>query len=230
LAQIDERVEKMVVHAPFAGRISEKHTELGEWLSPGSPIVTLVQIDQIDAVLDVPEPLLANIGPGTEVTVEITALGESFTGEVYRVTPAGNLRTRTFPVLVRMNNSGDRIKPGMSVRAELPISERQPTLIVPRNAVQTTPEGYKVFVNRGGAALPVRVYIQFSTDEGFAVDAPLQPGEQVVIEGNERLRPGQPIRAMGGGPGPGSSPGPGGPPAERPADATADQNASPAAS
>jgi len=196
LAHLDERLEKMSIHAPFTGAVSAKHAELGEWVAPGDPILTLAETEQVDAVIDVPEPLLPGIGEGDEISVRIPALGESFSGTVHRITPRGEPRSKTFPVLVRMTNSGGRIKPGMSARAELPTGDRGARLIVPRDAVQTTPDGFKVFANRGGRAAPVKVYPQFTTRDGFAVEGPLNPGEQVVIEGNERLFGGEPLRAM----------------------------------
>ncbi|MEX0742241.1 MAG: hypothetical protein WD079_05535, partial [Phycisphaeraceae bacterium] len=89
------------------------------------------------------------------------------------------------------------IKPGMSVRSQLPTGEAMQAMTVPRDAVQTTPSGTVVFVNRNGVAAAVPVRVQFGSGDRFVLDeTSLRDGEQVVVQGNERLAPGQPLRIV----------------------------------
>ena len=196
LELIDERLAKMTIVAPFDGYITAKHTEQGQWLAAGSPAVTLMRINQVDAVLDVPEYILDQLADDSQIAVQVTGPNIARTGKVFKMVPNADRRTRTFPVEVRLDNADNLLRPGMSVRAELPIGKQVQAVTVPRDAVQTTPTGTIVYANRGGVAMPVTVHIQFKLDDRFVVDAPLGDGEQVIVEGNERVFPGQPLNVQ----------------------------------
>jgi len=74
LEVIKDRLAKMTVPPPFVGVVIEEHTELGQWLAAGSPVVTMVQLDPIDAVLDVPEHMVDQLAVGREATLKINGL------------------------------------------------------------------------------------------------------------------------------------------------------------
>jgi len=202
------RLEKKSVNAPFDGYITVQHAEEGQWLSPGSPVAEMVRIARIDATLDVPERMLPRLDRDATIEVLVPALGERFDGRIYRIVPSGDVRARTFPVLIRLDNPEGRLKPGMSAEAMLPTGRITAALTVPRDAVQVTAGGARVLVNRGGRAAEVAVSVRFGLDDRFVIEPidPLRAGDQVVIEGNERLSPGQPLQVMGAGDRPGGPP------------------------
>ncbi len=197
LDRLDERLANMTIAAPFDGVIIEKLTEVGEWLTPGKPVARMIATAQVDVVLDVPELMVENLRQDEPVELRIEATGLRPKGRVHRIVPTADRRARTFPVMVRLDNPDGRFKPGMTAEAELPTGQEIQAITVPRDAVQVTPQGPQVFAVRGGVALPVAVRIRFAVDSRFVVDAQLGPGEQVVVEGNERLFPGQPVIITG---------------------------------
>ncbi len=194
LAAIDEQLDRKTIKAPFDGTIITKSTEVGEWLNQGGVVATLIATHQVDAVLDVPEAMVRHLARDAEVSLDVAASGTTPKGKVYRVVPSANRTARTFPVWVRVDNAEGKLMPGMSVDAELPTGNMIEAITVPRDAVQVTNTGAQLYAARGGTAVPVPVNIQFATNGRFVIQAPLQPGEQVVIEGNERLFPGQPLQ------------------------------------
>jgi RND family efflux transporter MFP subunit len=196
IALIDERIERMTTEAPFGGQIVEKHAEVGQWLAAGGPVVSMVRVDKVDAVLNVPDHMIGEVGLETPVEVKVTSIDSRRSAPVYRIVRDADRRARTYPVVVRLENVDGVLKPGMMVEAELPTGRAVESLTVPRNAVHTTPSGIRVMVNRGGQAVPVPVNIRFKIGARFAVDATLEPGEQVVVEGNERLRPGDRLQVL----------------------------------
>ncbi len=198
IEQLDIRLAKMTIRAPFAGAVVSKDTELGQWLSPGSPVVAMVRTNQVDAELMVPERMLRELAVDQAIGVRVDAAGGVFDGRVHRIVPDADARARSFPVLIRIDNDDGRLKPGMSAEAELPTGEAVPATLVPRDAVQVTPTGTIAYVNRGGVASPAPLTIRFTIDDLFVVDGPLRAGDSVVIEGNERLRPGQELNVQNG--------------------------------
>jgi RND family efflux transporter MFP subunit len=193
LDRLDQRITNMTIAAPFDGVIIEKLTEVGEWLTPGQPVARMIATAQVDVVLNVPELMVEHLRTEEPVELRIEATGLRPKGRVHRIVPSADRRARTFPVMIRLDNPEGRFKPGMTAEAELPTGREIQATTVPRDAVQVTPQGPQVFAVRGGVALPVGVRIRFAVDSRFVVDAELGPGEQVVVEGNERLFPGQPV-------------------------------------
>ena len=112
------------------------------------------------------------------------------------IVPDADPQARTFRVLFKIPNEDNALKPGMSVTAELPTSTLSNQLTVPKDAVHSTPTGTVVTLNRNNTAAPVPVTVRFSIGDRFVIDGPINHNDQVVIEGNERLAPGQPLNIV----------------------------------
>lgn len=203
-----ERVKRLKVVAPFDGVVIAKLTEVGQWLEPGSPVVEAISRGEVDAVIDVSERYVNALSVGQEMEVVVDALDERFTGTLVSINPRGAEAARTFPIEVRLDDQNGLLKPGMSMTAEVPLSEASEMLTVPRDAVRFTPQGAKVWAAVPGEgempmAVPLPVEVLFGVGDRFAVEPgqaamgrPLSAGSRVVIEGAERLFPTQPLQEM----------------------------------
>jgi len=196
LTELDEQIKRMVIKAPFDGVIVKKQTEAGEWLESGAIVAELVQTAPIDAVFDAPEAIVNKIKPGIQVPMKLRGITEQREGVIDRVVPEVDRITRTFPVIVRLLNKDGLLKPGMTAEVLAPSGTEQEAITVPRDAVRQTAQGAMIFVNRGGVGAAVPVTILFEIPGRFAIQGDVQDGEQVVIEGNERLFPGQPLAVL----------------------------------
>jgi len=195
-----ERLDDMTINAPFAGAIVMKSVELGEWVETGASIVELAAYEQIDAWVDVPQQFIRAIsGEGREISVEITAMRETVSAPVHRIVPDADRLSRMFPVVIRLDNSEGRLKPGMSVIGLAPTGEQREMLTIHKDAILRDDAGAYVYFNAGGAAQVARITPLFAVGARLVVRSPrLSDGVQVVIEGNERLFPGQPLQIAGG--------------------------------
>lgn len=193
------RLADLEVRAPFAGRVVVRHAELGEWVAAGSHIVTLVSSGEIEAWLQVPERFASAVR-GKEIPVTIKATGEIVTSTKLTIVPEADMTTRTFQVIATLPNSDGTLLPGLSISAELPVTSNEPRLAVPVNAVVQGYAGPGVFVplQKEGSPMPVAnrlpVEVLFQDNEFVYLKAEgLKAGDQVVVEGNERLFPFQPL-------------------------------------
>ena len=194
--------------APFDGVVVRKWMEVGQWVQKGAPVVEIISRGQIDAVVDVPERLVADLNKGADVEVLVESIGKRVNGKIEAIIPDGTNVARTFPVKVRIDDLKGKLMPGMSVTAWLPAGEERTTLTVPRDAVLSSAAGSSIWVavEKDGAliALKVEVDVLFGAGDQYAValnrrnlGPPLAPGMQVVIEGGERiLFPGQPLTLL----------------------------------
>ena len=88
------------------------------------------------------------------------------------------------------------IKSGMVARVSFPIGEPSTVKLVPKDAVVTQNNNHFVYVVNEGTAQPVAVNTGMAHESDIEVIGPLQIGQQVVIRGNERLRPNQPVKII----------------------------------
>jgi RND family efflux transporter MFP subunit len=185
----------------------EENTEVGQWVTRGQAVAKVVELGQVDVqslVLEDYQPLLAL---GMEAVVRLDALpNRQFTGRIALVVPQADLRSRSFPVKVRLDNQdtpgGPLLKPGMLARVALAVGDRVPALLVPKDALVLGGEKPYVVAAEGaagagqaGKARLVPVDAGAST-EGLIQIKPLgelKAGDFVIVEGNERVRPGQEV-------------------------------------
>jgi RND family efflux transporter MFP subunit len=204
-----ERTKRSVILAPFDGTVIAKQTELGGYVSPGTPIVEVVSGGEMDARLMVPESVINLIRMGQNLPIQIDPLGDTVEGKVVSVTPYGPAASRTFPVRVRVDDQGGRLKVGMGVTAMIATGPEREALVVSRDAVLVRPDGSTVWVAVPQAeeslaeVHPVPVTVGVRMPEEYAVEAETEEGRsllvseaQVVVEGAERLMPGQQVRII----------------------------------
>ena len=157
----------------------------------------------------VPESMINLISLEQALPIRIDPLGEDAQGTVVSVTPYGPAASRTFPVRVRLDDQGGRLKAGMSITASIATETEREALVVTRDAVLVRPDGSTVWVavpegSDGNAqvhSVPVAVTARMTTE--YAVEAETEKGRAllgdgaaVVIEGAERLTPDQQVRIV----------------------------------
>ncbi|MEW5724835.1 MAG: efflux RND transporter periplasmic adaptor subunit, partial [Thermodesulfobacteriota bacterium] len=191
--QLSDRIGRMTVRAPFDGFIVDKHTEVGQWLAPGAPVATLIDLATIKVAAPLPERYLTWVKVGAEAEVVVDALGDKvFPGRVTALVPLAEEKTRNLPLEVSLENPGLEIKAGLLARVRIKGPSRK-VLVAPKDALVLSEHGAVVFVVKGAAAFPVPVTTGRAYDGEIEITGDIAPGQLVVVQGNERLRPGQKV-------------------------------------
>jgi RND family efflux transporter MFP subunit len=194
IEELKDSIRKTKVMAPFSGFIAEEHTEVGEWMEKGGKVVSLVDLSLMRITTDVPERYIMEIHPGVSAQVRVEAYGRKpFVGTISAILPEGDPDSRTFLVKIDVDNSDLELKSGMEARVTFNLGSKTKALLVPKDAVVAANGNRMVFVVDSGVAQPVNISIVGTYGTNVAVNASLKPGDQVVVRGNERLMPGQPV-------------------------------------
>jgi RND family efflux transporter MFP subunit len=206
-AQLD--VDLGVVRAPFNGVVLERHTVRGAYLTIGDSTITLINDEELEVEADVPAPRVAGLEPGREVGLR---LGEQrmHNALVRAVLPEENALTRTRLVRFVPNFAADTsVRPaaGQSVTLEIPVGETREVVTVHKDAILARGPQSSVFVvGSDSTVAPRPVELGEAVGPRFVVLEGLQPGDLVVVRGNERLRPGQTVSWPGQPPAEGNAP------------------------
>lgn len=202
-------VARHTLKAPFAGVISERYAELGEWVSPGDGLLELVETDNLRFDFRVGQEHFASLSLQTPVEIALDALpNSSVPGHIDTIVPVKNPGARTFLVRVLADtgaaDGSPSITPGMSVRGKLNIDTGRSGVVVPRDAILRFPDGrVTVWVIDAGGDVPVvrerlvRTGLEF--DGVVEVTSGLAAGDRVVVRGNETLQEGQTVSILQGG-------------------------------
>lgn len=201
-------VARHTLHAPFAGVISERLAELGEWVNPGDGLLELVATDNLRFDFRIGQENFATLSPQTPVELTLDALPDRLvSGRVDTIVPVKNPGARTFLVRVLADateaDESLRITPGMSVRGKLNIDTGRSGVAVSRDAILRFPDGrVTVWIVDFGGDLPVvreQVVRTGSEFDGVVeVTSGLSAGDLVVVRGNETLQEGQAISILDG--------------------------------
>lgn len=191
--QIKERLERTAVHAPFAGVVTERLRQAGEWVDSGDAIVRLVDTQSLEAQTWVPVTALAYIQPGTELTLQ--ASPQQISGEVRTIVPVGDERSRLYELRLTLSDSPWPV--GRMLRVAVPTATPRETVAVPRDALVLRRDGSYVFrILEDGTAERIAVTTGIAAGSFIEVEGGIHPGDQVVIRGGERLRPGQKVNIV----------------------------------
>jgi RND family efflux transporter MFP subunit len=189
-------IEKSVIRAPFDGLILAKNTDQGEWVPPGKALCTLASVDEIYVKVAVSEELVRFTRPGSPVSLEIDALGLSLEGDITGLVPVADPKTKTFQVKIAVD-----YRPGilqnMSARVNVPTGPKSKLRMIKRDALVRFQGKEFVYTVKEGQAKIVPVTIASIQGEYLGVSDPhIVPGMPVVVDGNERLRPDQPVKVV----------------------------------
>lgn len=188
------RIERAdaTIRAPFPGTVSLRHTSEGAWLGVGDPVVTLIDDLHLEIEADVPAERLGGLRPGTRVAVNL-ADGSRHQALVRAVIPDEDPAARTRPVrfVPEFRTLQSALARNQSVTLELPAGAADEVVSVHKDAILHQGGGTLVYVVDGEQAQPRAVSLGEAVGERMRVLEGLEPGELVVVRGNERLRPGQ---------------------------------------
>ncbi|MEE4174810.1 MAG: efflux RND transporter periplasmic adaptor subunit [Xanthomonadales bacterium] len=213
LAEQRALLDRHTVRAPFAGVVAERMSELGEWVSPGDSLLSLVATDALRFDFRVPQSRFSSITRGTPVRVSLDAEpGEAWPGTIQAIVPVNDPAARTF--LLRVEAPAAPAVPGMSARAAISIDTGRRAVVVSRDALIRHPDGRStVWVVEGegsGARVSERT-VETGLEFGGLVElsSGLEAGAPVVVRGNESLQDGQAVTVRRNAPGPDSDSGSG---------------------
>ena len=190
LAQIADQIERTVIRAPFPAVVVERLRQAGERVNVGTAVVRLVNPASLEVIARAPLDYMGFLKVGA--TVGMSVGGEQLEGEVRTMVAVGDENTHLFEV--RVDVPGGSLPVGQTVRLNLPSSAERRVLSVPRDALVLRPQGIAVFVvGEDNKARRVEVTTGLAAGDRIEVIGAIEPGDEVIVRGNERLRDGQTV-------------------------------------
>jgi membrane fusion protein (multidrug efflux system) len=196
VASARSRVDDTIIRAPFNGRVGLRRVSLGSLVNPGTTITTLDDTSVIKVDFSVPENFLAGLREGLKVAATAAAFpGREFTGAVTGVDSRIDPVSRSVTVRANVPNPDLALKPGMFLNVSL-ARDAHDALMVPEAALVPEQSRQFLFVIEEGRALRREVRIGRRQPGRVEVVAGLSVGEQVIVEGTQKVREGGAVRIV----------------------------------
>lgn len=188
-----QQLERTVIRAPFAGVVTERILQPGEWAETGAAIVRLVAPRALEVQARVPASALAFIRAGSKLN--LMASPERAVAEVRTIVPVGDDRSRLYELRLTLTDS--KWSAGHTVRVEVPAAAAREVVAVPRDALVLRRTGTSVYrISDDNTAEQVSVTTGIAAGEFIEVSNGIKPGDRVVTRGGERLRNGQKVTVL----------------------------------
>lgn len=189
--------KRSVIAAPFDGIILTKDVDTGAWVQQGRQLVSLGSSNDVFVRAPIAENLLQFIEMDGTVPVTINAFGKEVTGSVVDIDPVADVKTKNIFMKIKIAPL-PLVAQNMSATVHVPAGPKQKLRVLPRAAVIKFQGKDFVYTVKDGKAAIMPVNIVTFMGENVAVNSPhIVAGMGVVIEGNERLRPDQPVTVAG---------------------------------
>jgi len=197
--EAEEVLRRHRLPAPFAGVISHKEGEVGEWVETGDVVLELVEVDRLRLDVRAPQEWLHLIPQDATARVRLDGIPDAILdGQVRTKVRVPDPVSRTFLIRLDIEDPKGLMAPGMSASATFLVPTSDEALVIPRDALVRLPNGIAqvwlvIVENDQPVAQPRHVRLGRASGDLIEIREGLQPGDRVVVRGNETLRPGQPL-------------------------------------
>lgn len=203
LRRLEAELARHQVRAPFDGVVSARQVDLGEWVTPGNPLMELVASEPLRVHFQVPQRYFPQVDEQSNLSLRFDAYpDEEYTGRIHRKVPLSETGTRTFLLRVTPPTDGPELIPGLSTSGMLRLDTERTGLSVPRDALIRYPDGrVTVWIiteaeqGEVGSVREQQVTPGISASGWVEIRSGLSAGDVVVTLGNEALQEGQQVRA-----------------------------------
>lgn len=209
------------VVAPISGVIAKRSIKIGNLVQTNQALFEIVDLDPLQAVLNVPERDLDTLKAGQPVRMRVDALGgRVFEGSIARIAPVVDSASGTFRATCEFRDSTQSLKPGMFGRIEVAYDQRHDALVVPRGAIaeedgevsvyvveaapaESTPAGVRGG-DTGAAATTAPSFVAhrriirtgYADGDRIEVREGLAAGERVITTGRNAVRDGTEVQVI----------------------------------
>lgn len=197
-------LNKKIVRAPFAGRLGVRLVDEGQYITPGTAVVTLQDLNSIYADFYLPDQDAVRLQAGQKVRITTSGTGdESFEGTITAIDPKVDLKSRNVLIRATLTNTKHRLLPGASAEITIDAGKGERHLTLPQTAITFNPYGSTVYLamedgkdEKGQPKLIARqTFVTTGPMRGdqIAVLTGIKEGDVVVTAGQMKLQAGTPL-------------------------------------
>lgn len=191
-------IDRKTIRAPFSGRLGIRQINLGQYVSLGSPLVSLQSNDQVYVNFTLPQQSLHDLSEGLAISLTSDAFpDEVFEGKLTAISPQIDPRTRAVSLQGTLDNPDDILRAGLFVKVSVKLPKSEEVIAVPKTSVVYAPYGNSLYVvtDEKGILIAKQKFVRTGRSKGDFVDIAegLEAGEDVISAGTFKVFNGAPV-------------------------------------
>jgi membrane fusion protein (multidrug efflux system) len=191
------RARNAVITSPITGTVTHRWIERGQLVTPSTPAFAVADVSRLEALLGVPEREAQRIRPGQTAVIRAEGGAAPVRGRVSRIRPVVDPQSGTVQVTVEVDPaSAPGLRAGQFVNVDVVTERLEDRITVPRTAVLVDGPRPRVFIVQDGQAAQREVVLGTNEGDQVEIREGLNPGDTVVIVGQDALRPGAQVRLV----------------------------------
>ena len=188
-----------VVKAPMDGFISTLNVKEGQIATNSQPAATIVEMDEVCLQINVVENIVNRLQVGQEAEVNVPAAFDDYIAStISYISPTTDIRTQLYAVMIYIDNSDQKIKPGMNGEAKLSMNTVDSAIVIKGDAVLDKGDKKVVFIVEGDIATEREVTVGLDTGDYMEIKEGLKEGENIIIEGQHYVEDGGKVKVVRG--------------------------------
>jgi len=201
LAQVMNTINNCTITSPINGTLGSINLSLGDMASPSSTAAIVSDTSSLEIEIMVSESEVSYITPGSEVDVEIKAVGDQvFRGTIANVAAVADPLKRSYAVKVSLDNPDNIIKSGMFAEVTGSTIKKTDAVCIPQSAIVPKGATNVVYVvDSENRARERQVTIGIESETTVEITEGIKAGEKVITKGNTLVREGTLVKVVGGG-------------------------------
>jgi len=195
LKQLQDRINRSILRAPFAGIVVQRFLQPGEWADSGDQVLRLVDVGSLEARAMVPLVTLPFLRKGMKLRMR--AGQTEVLGRLRTFVTAGEDQSHLVDMRIDFDDADWSV--GTTLRVAVPTAAPRKVVVVPRDALVLRRSGMTVYrVTSDAKAQPVKVTAGTAQGDVIEVKGGIVAGDRVIVRGGERLFPGQAVHIADG--------------------------------
>ena len=191
---IAAQLKKATIRAPFSGTIGLRYISEGTYVTPTTPIATLVNTKQLKITFSVPAKYANRIKLNSEISFTTSGSQTQHSAKIYAVEPQIDVATRTLKMRAIADNPEGKLYPGMFASVLLPLETIDDAILVPSEALIPIQNGKMIFISEGGKAKQIKVETGSRTESSIRIISGLKAGDTILTSGVMSLKDGVPVK------------------------------------
>ncbi len=197
IEEVKVKIDQAAVNAPFEGYAGLRNVSIGEFVSAGTSMGSLVQSNPVKLDFSLPGKYANQLKPGQEVFFTVDGVPDTLRGQVYAVEPKLDETSRTIRVRAWADNSGGLLFPGAYANVKVTLEKINGAVVVPAEAIIPELNFQKVFKIKNGRATEQRVKSGIRSGNFVQITEGLAEGDTVMVTGLLQVQEAMPVKAGG---------------------------------
>lgn len=194
IEEVKVKIDQSVVKAPFEGYIGLRSVSMGEFVTAGTAMASLVQSNPIKLDFSLPGKYASQLKAGQEVFFNVDGVVDTLKGVIYALEPKLDETSRTIRVRAKADNAKGLLFPGAFANVRVTLDLIKGAVVVPTEAVIPELNAQKVFIIKEGKAIGQQVNLGIRSGNFVQVTEGLVEGDTVMVTGLLQVHENMPVK------------------------------------